>query len=251
MQFAVMEDLLIDVSNECFLCGFSMEQTQISITCCLQDESESISCLIGEFSVSLFMVFYLIFVISENLTGVTLSPETLISAFICKDCFQKLEEYKSLIMQAEEIKTLLVQMFQSKAMTENQSVWESSEMELREEEEPSDEKTVMSLIFSQESSNITTSIRKGPRKFSCEFCGKSLTSAAKLRDHITVHTGERNFKCPLDGLMFKTQDNLNQHLHTHAVTKFECDHCGKLLKTKQTLHRHMTEHKTEKFECKQ
>lgn len=100
----------------------------------------------------------------------------------------------------------------------------------------------VSRNFKTNSTNLQ-SVRTAKLEHICNVCGKRFGSIAKHRDHQTVHSGERNFICPHDGLAFKTKDNLNQHLKTHANVRFGCDHCGKLLKSRTTLNRHMNEHR--------
>jgi uncharacterized Zn-finger protein len=34
-------------------------------------------------------------------------------------------------------------------------------------------------------------------KYSCEVCGKVFTSQRFLRSHFLIHTGEKNYKCPV------------------------------------------------------
>lgn len=110
----------------------------------------------------------------------------------------------------------------------------------------SDRKTEGDDLHNTIPDNLRRRKKKERKEFSCEVCGKSIPSAAKLRDHLTVHTDKRIHICPHDGLCFKTKDNLKQHLNTHSSIKYECDHCGKLLKNKTTLGRHMNEHNRSK-----
>jgi hypothetical protein len=189
------------------------------------------------------------FVIIEKLMDVSLSEQTISGAFICRDCFSKFNEWNNLIARSKQIQDELVHLYNdrrsSKQVFSHISNWDECESEI-----------VISCSM-EDSSAISLEtpskkLHKTLKEFSCKICGKIMPSAAKLRDHLTVHSKSRNFICPHDGLSFKTKDNLNQHLKTHSRSKYECDHCGQLMKSKTTLNRHMNRHnKSKMFECPQ
>merc|ERR1712150_27747 len=53
------------------------------------------------------------------------------------------------------------------------------------------------------------------KDFHCESCGKSMSAALSLRNHIhTVHEGHKDFKCESCGKLFSQEGNLNTHIYT-------------------------------------
>ncbi|KAI8049235.1 hypothetical protein BDF22DRAFT_611025, partial [Syncephalis plumigaleata] len=48
-------------------------------------------------------------------------------------------------------------------------------------------------------------------------CDKSFTTSGHLARHNRIHTGEKNFHCPMEGCTsrFSRQDNMMQHYRTH------------------------------------
>lgn len=55
------------------------------------------------------------------------------------------------------------------------------------------------------------------RKFRCRECSMGFTTSGHLSRHYKIHTGERNFTCPLEGCTqkFSRHDNCLQHYRTH------------------------------------
>jgi len=116
--------------------------------------------------------------------------------------------------------------------------------------------------------------------FPCEICGKILTRATGLRDHIKLvhdkifdkecphcefkastnvdlkkhiegnHLGIRH-TCDQCGMEFKYSNNLSQHKKVHSKERpFVCQECGSSFKKKCSMDRHvLTVHSTSSFPC--
>ena len=55
------------------------------------------------------------------------------------------------------------------------------------------------------------------RKFNCEICGKNFGRISTLKSHIKTHTGEKNYKCKIDGCnkFFTEKGNMIIHYKRH------------------------------------
>jgi len=70
----------------------------------------------------------------------------------------------------------------------------------------------------------------------CEFCGKGLTTPAKLRMHTTIHTGERPYKCSQCHKTYRHQHALKIHTNSHTGVKpYKCRICDKAFQAPVSL----------------
>ncbi|XP_063223883.1 zinc finger protein 26-like isoform X3 [Bacillus rossius redtenbacheri] len=73
----------------------------------------------------------------------------------------------------------------------------------------------------------------------CSFCGRRFARYCRLRQHLIIHSRERNFKCDKCGAAFKVNSTLQSHLLTHSMDKpFKCDKCPSTQCTQSALLRH-------------
>ena len=93
--------------------------------------------------------------------------------------------------------------------------------------------------------------------FSCDQCGKEFRMKGQLKNHMTLHTGEKPYKCR-EGCdtTFRTasirKDHERQHLEAGEDIQYKCDQCGKIVKDKHKLKDHMKIHSNKKeFACEQ
>ncbi|SAM07665.1 hypothetical protein [Absidia glauca] len=65
--------------------------------------------------------------------------------------------------------------------------------------------------------NLSTS--KSPKRYVCHICSKKFTRPSSLTTHIYSHTGEKPFKCPMDGCgrHFSVVSNLRRHAKIHTL----------------------------------
>ena len=76
----------------------------------------------------------------------------------------------------------------------------------------------------------------------CEF---SSVSEGELKTHMTIHKGEKTYKCIQCPSIFKTNGELNVHCSLmHIDVFFECPECVVKFKSKALLNDHLFSHKT-------
>ncbi|KAF0719989.1 Aste57867_640 [Aphanomyces stellatus] len=93
----------------------------------------------------------------------------------------------------------------------------------------------------------TPSNRPRMRNFQCPHpgCGKSFTDNAHLRDHMFVHTGEKNLRCPDCDKCFARVASLRSHRRVHTGERpFVCleEGCGKRYASRAALRMHSSLH---------
>lgn len=59
------------------------------------------------------------------------------------------------------------------------------------------------------------------RRHVCKICSKGFTTSGHLARHNRIHTGEKNYFCPMEGCnqRFSRHDNCIQHYRTHLRKK--------------------------------
>ncbi|XP_076864403.1 P43 5S RNA-binding protein-like [Brachyhypopomus gauderio] len=81
--------------------------------------------------------------------------------------------------------------------------------------------------------------------FNCEraACGATFTRQWRLKEHETVHTGERPIKCPVEGcgLKFSRKSHLSRHELRHGERRIGCNvaNCGKKFFNADNMKRHV------------
>lgn len=90
------------------------------------------------------------------------------------------------------------------------------------------------------------------RNFLCMHpgCEKSFTDSAHLRDHTTVHTGEKRLRCAHCDRRFARLSTLHEHQRVHTGEKpYVCpaDGCSKRYASRAALRFHATSHATATF----
>ncbi|XP_028301430.1 zinc finger protein 23-like [Gouania willdenowi] len=94
-------------------------------------------------------------------------------------------------------------------------------------------------------------IHTGEKTFKCDVCWKFFNVQSKLKRHKIIHTGEKPFECDVCRKCFNVQSSLKRHMRIHSGEKpFECDVCRKSFNDQSNLKSHMRIHSGEKpFEC--
>ena len=74
----------------------------------------------------------------------------------------------------------------------------------------------------------------------CGICGKGFVHKSYLMEHMSYHTGERQFQCYHCGNRFQAQSALVKHMKRHTTTKdFACNNCPKAFAVKTDLKSHI------------
>lgn len=80
-------------------------------------------------------------------------------------------------------------------------------------------------------------------KYVCNVCGKSLTGASALKNHIMLYHSETppSISCPMAGCtkICVTTKQLQNHIKTHNGDKEICPECGLLVANKHNLEKHI------------
>lgn len=75
----------------------------------------------------------------------------------------------------------------------------------------------------------------------CPHCALTFTQALSLKRHLSVHTGEKNFKCEC-GKSYRQIDSLKAHRKRHLEPTIPCPYCTKHFYTKNELKSHVGIH---------
>ncbi|KAL1460864.1 hypothetical protein WDU94_012803 [Cyamophila willieti] len=95
-------------------------------------------------------------------------------------------------------------------------------------------------------------IHSGDREYVCPLCKKLFFRKTNLDNHIkSVHQKIREYKCPECGRGFFNSSNLIPHMRIHSgVKKFVCDVCGESFTHWGSLKQHSYLHGEAKFDCR-
>ena len=89
----------------------------------------------------------------------------------------------------------------------------------------------------------------------CPHCGEFFAYPSAMKQHVTVHTGERPFGCDVCNKSFSRKASLNCHqkkMHTDLATEQDrtCPICGLVFDFPSRMKRHMIQHTGEKpYQC--
>ncbi|XP_043281628.1 zinc finger protein 2 homolog [Venturia canescens] len=110
-----------------------------------------------------------------------------------------------------------------------------------------------SRMLSTKSSSIAArrKISQPKMRHSCQVCVRVFSSAALLRRHSVVHTGERPYECPVCKKRFSQVGQLNFHKNFHENPRYRCEICTKPFLRPSDIEKHMRTHTGEKpYSCK-
>jgi len=80
---------------------------------------------------------------------------------------------------------------------------------------------------------------EGRTKFKCDKCTRGFSTHGKLKQHLLVHSDERNFVCTTCGKKFRSPQYLRRHNKIHTGLKpHKCSFCGKGFINPDKVRRH-------------
>ncbi|XP_071449465.1 uncharacterized protein [Hetaerina americana] len=87
------------------------------------------------------------------------------------------------------------------------------------------------------------SVHSGERPFKCSLCEKHFVSKRFLSNHVNTHTREKNYKCDLCEAVFTSMSSLERHKKSHSGRRdYKCDICGKDYTQSHNLKNHKKKH---------
>ncbi|XP_053622240.1 zinc finger protein 420-like isoform X1 [Plodia interpunctella] len=79
--------------------------------------------------------------------------------------------------------------------------------------------------------------------YKCQFCQKIFVHKSHMREHLTIHTGERSFNCNHCTASFRRVYHLKRHMRTHSGEKpHKCEFCISKFSRLDHLKQHLSTH---------
>ena len=81
----------------------------------------------------------------------------------------------------------------------------------------------------------------------CPVCDKEYLGGAKaFKNHMKLHTGDKNYICHICDKSFVSQSRLTYHkANVHEPPKYQCDNCSKMFRSKVSFERHILVHSSD------
>ena len=88
--------------------------------------------------------------------------------------------------------------------------------------------------------------------FICPTCGEGFPSLTVHKRHMSIHTGEKKFKCTFCYMTFRLSGTRNKHELIHGdIRNFACNMCPKLFRASDHLKNHIKRHMNQRdYICK-
>ncbi|XP_034650759.1 zinc finger and BTB domain-containing protein 41 isoform X2 [Drosophila subobscura] len=78
-----------------------------------------------------------------------------------------------------------------------------------------------------------------PVEWQCKLCSYNAPSKWEYQQHLTVHSGQRNYTCEVCGQSYKSTSALAVHRRTHSQPRLACPHCQKHFRENSILKKHI------------
>jgi len=81
--------------------------------------------------------------------------------------------------------------------------------------------------------------------FTCIYCKKEFSFPSHLKKHVLIHTGQKDYRCPLCNHSTAEKQDLEVHIRRHLQEKpFKCQepNCGASFATSGELKTHQISH---------
>ena len=89
-------------------------------------------------------------------------------------------------------------------------------------------------------------------QFCCSVCSKKFARKQHLRQHLSVHSGDKPYHCSFCVRKFLYPSLLREHLRLHIEPPFQCTHCTQKFIHKKGFDKHVRTHLSGKpFGCKE